>query len=81
MEKVATFLDKNRIWFSWGTMVTILGMAIWLIQAMNSVTNTINIMRVQFDGFADKSSIRANYIDDRILDFEIRVRDLEKKKY
>ena len=79
MEKVVTFLDKNRTWFSWGTMMTLLGAAIWLIQSMNGLSNTINIINVNLENFTDRYSERADYVNGTLADFEIRLRNLEKK--
>lgn len=78
MEKVTTFLDKNKTWFSWGTMVTLLGAAVWLIQSMNGITNTLNVMNVNLDNLNEKTSDRAIYVDDRLNDFEVRLRELER---
>jgi len=79
MEKVATFLDKNKTWFSWGTVITMLGAAIWLIQAMNSLTNTINIINVNLDNFTRTYDARAVYVDSRLNDFEVRMRQCENR--
>jgi len=78
MEKVTTFISKNSTWFSWGTMVTLLAAAMWLIQAMNGLSNTINILNTKFDNFNQQYATRAVYIDGRLTDHEVRIRELEK---
>jgi len=78
MDKVATFIDKNRVWFSWGSVAAILGLAVWIIQSMNSINTTISILNTNFTNFSEKYDTRATLVDDRINDHEYRLRDLEK---
>lgn len=77
-EKATTFLDQNRTWVSWGTMITVLGVAIWVIQAVNGATNSVNILNTKLDNLLSLNTSRTNYVDNRLDDFEDRLRICEK---
>jgi len=79
MEKAYTFIDKNRIWFSFGTVVIIISAALWLMMAMNNINNSITLLNTNLENFVSKYSDRTIYVDYRLNDFETRLRILEKK--
>ena len=72
MEKAYTFIDKNRIWFSFGTVVIILTGVVWL-------NTNITVLNTNLENFIGKYDERATYVDYRMADFEIRIRELERK--
>lgn len=78
-EKAQTFIEQNRTWFSWGSMATLLVVAVWLIQSMNGLSNGVSILNTKLDNITNQSTARTIYVDSRLADLELRTRECEKK--
>ena len=78
MDKAITFIDKNRIWFSFGTVSLIVGASMWLIMSMNNINTSVILLNYNLENFVDKYDDREAYVDYRMNDFESRLRICEK---